>query len=437
MSLELLHELLFGGDGISLEEFRALMKLSDKRTVYRLKDKLYFSQTIPYNNINDEPTMVVLVVKMSEFENRYLRNLATNGSILYITDREGRVIGSTLDAEAPSFLREPVKPAQIRLDQVPYQVLRRDSALSDWEFYYLISTELQKGAIRQIQFFALGGFLFCFLAGIYFSVRMSRWSYDPVAKLLSIFRRNLQKGPDRENELVWIEQQTEEFFSEYRRMQLALSNNMRALRRYYVEIEQRLINFIRLGDEERALALFHEVFNAEIFQEGFSREMVRSLVADLLATFWKGKMDGSGGKGPAIPAWFTPGELTASLENTLKGICCANRTLLEERKSRQLGEKIKAYIGDNFRNPDLNISIAALHFNLSPAYLSALFKEETGVNLLEYINSLRVEEGKKLLGQGNNIVKTAELCGFRSSNTFIRIFRKLTGITPGQYRNIG
>lgn len=436
MSLDLLYEILFINDELSLEEFRALMNLPDRRAVYRLNGKLCFFQTIPYNNINDESITVVLIVKIPEFEDRYLRNLAANGSILYITDHQSRIIGSSLGVESPLYITDPVKPARIQVDQVSYQVLRRYSALSGWEFCYLVPTELQKRGVRHIQFFALGGFLFCFFAGISFSVRMSRRSYDPVDKLLSIFRRNFQKEPDRENELLWIEQQTEEFFSEYRRMQVALSNNMRALRRYYVEIEQRLINVIRLGDEEKALALFREVFNTEIFREGFSQEMVRNLAADLLATFRKGKMDANGGRNPAVPAWFTPGEMTASLEKTLKEICCANRKILEERKSRQLGEKIKAYINGNFKNPDLNISITALHFNLTPAYLSAIFKEETGVNLLEYINFLRVGEGKKLLDQGNSIIKTAELCGFRSSNTFIRIFRKLTGITPGQYRNI-
>jgi AraC-like DNA-binding protein len=436
MSRELFYGMFFQDDETSLEEFKALVKGPDKRAVYRIHDKLYFFQSLPGNSEGDEPITIVLIVKMPEFENQYLRNFATKGSILHITGRHGRTIGSTLEADVLPPMTEPVKPAQVRLGQVPYQVLHRSSPLSGWEFYYLIPTELQKRGIRQIQFFALGGFLFCFLAGIFFSVHMIRRSYDPVAKLLSVFRRNLQKEPDRENELVWIEQQTEEFFSEYRRMQAALSDNMRTLRRYYGEIEQRLINFIRLGDEEKALALFHEVFNEEIFREGFSREMVRSLAADLLTTFRKGKMDIDGGRGPALPSWSGAGELTAFLEKALRDICCANRALLEERKSRQLGEKIKTYINDNFRNPDLNISITALHFNLTPAYLSAIFKEETGVNLLEYINSLRVEEGKKFLDQGNSIIKTAELCGFRSSNTFIRIFRKLTGITPGQYRNI-
>jgi AraC-like DNA-binding protein len=134
---------------------------------------------------------------------------------------------------------------------------------------------------------------------------------------------------------------------------------------------------------------------------------------------------------------LAPEQLCNYLERTLEEICRANRASLEEKHSHGLGEKVKSYIDENFRNPDLNISITALYFALTPAYLSGIFRQETGLNLLEYINTLRIEESKKLLEQGHSIVKTAELSGFRGSSTFIRIFRKITGITPGQYKNIG
>jgi len=48
-----------------------------------------------------------------------------------------------------------------------------------------------------------------------------------------------------------------------------------------------------------------------------------------------------------------------------------------------------------------------------------------------------VEEGKKLLAEGNTISHTAELTGFRGSNAFIRVFKKITGMTPGQHKELG
>ena len=41
------------------------------------------------------------------------------------------------------------------------------------------------------------------------------------------------------------------------------------------------------------------------------------------------------------------------------------------------------YVKENYQNPDLNISITALHFGITPSYLSSLFKEQSGCSLLD------------------------------------------------------
>ena len=95
------------------------------------------------------------------------------------------------------------------------------------------------------------------------------------------------------------------------------------------------------------------------------------------------------------------------------------------------------YVKDNFQNPDLNISMIALHFHITPTYLSLLFKEQIGGSLLEQINTVRVEKAKSFLLEGRTVAEVAEKTGFRNSNTFIRVFKKMTGITPGQLKNKG
>jgi AraC-like DNA-binding protein len=206
--------------------------------------------------------------------------------------------------------------------------------------------------------------------------------------------------------------------------------------KYPLEIEQRLINLIRLGDEENSLALLRQVLDDNSSPEGLPAYMTGILASDILGTLMKGRTTNRAPVVSVVPETLTAKELPRFLETTLAAICRANRMDLEEKKSRQWGEKIKTYINENFKSPDLNISITALHFDVTPAYLSGVFREETGLNLLEYINALRVEEAKNLLKQGHSIIRTAELCGFRGSSTFIRIFRKTTGVTPGQYKDI-
>lgn len=100
----------------------------------------------------------------------------------------------------------------------------------------------------------------------------------------------------------------------------------------------------------------------------------------------------------------------------------------------QLSQKVMEYIKENFRDPDLNISQTGLYFHMTPAYLSSIFKKQTGESLLKVINQIRIEEAEKLLAEGLSVVEVAERVGFRESSTFIRAFKKATGITPGQLK---
>ena len=107
-----------------------------------------------------------------------------------------------------------------------------------------------------------------------------------------------------------------------------------------------------------------------------------------------------------------------------------------KRENRQFGKQVMEYVKANFQDPDLNISITALHFDITPSYLSTLFKEQTGQNLLEYINNTRVERAKELLEEGKTLSEICTLTGFRSSGALIRVFKKITGVTPGQMKKM-
>jgi AraC-like DNA-binding protein len=221
--------------------------------------------------------------------------------------------------------------------------------------------------------------------------------------------------------------------------------------RYTQEDEQKLINLIRTGDEKAACALLKQVFEENKFPSGSAQgntqggpggfgKMTRLLAYDILGSLIKG-MEQPESKLPEdlkdINFEMVPvGELPAALEQIARNICQANRPGLQNRSSRALCEKVKEYISENYRDPEINISQTGRHFDISPFYLSGIFKEETGLGLLEYINTLRIEEGKKLLEERYNITEIAEKTGFHGSGAFIRVFKKMTGVTPRQYRNI-
>ena len=85
---------------------------------------------------------------------------------------------------------------------------------------------------------------------------------------------------------------------------------------------------------------------------------------------------------------------------------------------------------------DQTLNTHAEILNVSPSYLSTLFRKETGITLTEFVNRKRVEYGVLLLNTTNMQVQTiAQHCGISDINYFTRIFKKYIGKTPKEYRN--
>jgi AraC-like DNA-binding protein len=82
-----------------------------------------------------------------------------------------------------------------------------------------------------------------------------------------------------------------------------------------------------------------------------------------------------------------------------------------------------------------SISLAALAgvAQLSPYYLSRLFRQEAGIPLQSYLPQVRVHHAKRLLASGKPIVFAAQEAGFSDQSHLTRWFKRILGITPGQY----
>jgi AraC-like DNA-binding protein len=73
---------------------------------------------------------------------------------------------------------------------------------------------------------------------------------------------------------------------------------------------------------------------------------------------------------------------------------------------------------------------------LNTSYLSQLFKKETGLTLMNYIQWERIEEAKKLLDHSNDsITMIGARLTFYDQAHFVKVFKKHAGVTPKQYRN--
>jgi AraC-like DNA-binding protein len=95
--------------------------------------------------------------------------------------------------------------------------------------------------------------------------------------------------------------------------------------------------------------------------------------------------------------------------------------------------RAKQVIGRLARNPDLDVSWMARELNVSPNYLTRVFRT-SGQTPMRYLMSLRLDLASKLLVEGNLRVKeVAFSCGFVSSSHFCSIFRREFGMSPMEF----
>ena len=72
---------------------------------------------------------------------------------------------------------------------------------------------------------------------------------------------------------------------------------------------------------------------------------------------------------------------------------------------------------------------------VTPSYLSDLFSRSMKVPLKQYITAKKIALAKARLQEGDSVTDTAFACGFFTVSHFIVVFRRVTGMTPGEYRN--
>lgn len=90
---------------------------------------------------------------------------------------------------------------------------------------------------------------------------------------------------------------------------------------------------------------------------------------------------------------------------------------------------------DKHLHEDVNLDFMADKLNITSGYLSSYFKEKTGMNFSDYLNDLRIQRAKELLQNPElKIQDIAVQVGYQNVNSFIRMFKRYSGVTPGEYR---
>lgn len=98
-------------------------------------------------------------------------------------------------------------------------------------------------------------------------------------------------------------------------------------------------------------------------------------------------------------------------------------------------KQAQEYIERHHMDPNMALNGVAAHVNLSPCHFSAVFSQGTGQTFKEYLTEIRIKKAKELLR--TTTMKAFEIgyqVGYNDPHYFSHVFRKNTGLTPGEFR---
>ncbi len=132
----------------------------------------------------------------------------------------------------------------------------------------------------------------------------------------------------------------------------------------------------------------------------------------------------------ALSAWY---ELMALLTETV--ISTLDKTHIAVPPSAlHYAHDAKLYIAENYALP-LRVEDIATHLGISSGYLHALFKEVTGLSLMDYVNRYRVEQACTMVSNTSmSLREIGELVGIPDPSYMSRLFKKITGLSFKEYR---
>ena len=122
------------------------------------------------------------------------------------------------------------------------------------------------------------------------------------------------------------------------------------------------------------------------------------------------------------------------LRQLYRRVCNDNVEKKQEQKSRMV-EEIKEYIRAHYCESDMGLARVGSEFRVSESYLSTLFKEQSGGNFGDFMETLRIEKACELLQDKTITVnEVAEEVGYNSVQSFRRAFKRVKGVSPKEQR---
>jgi two-component system, response regulator YesN len=198
------------------------------------------------------------------------------------------------------------------------------------------------------------------------------------------------------------------------------------------ELSSELVRHTAAGDTQRIPPLTEELERFFRQQDMPSSKAIHILLS--VCTLARNECEFlSRGEGDVATA-----ELVAC-DNLRTAVDCLRKHLLclahtsESAAQIPVARRVQEYAEKHFAQT-LRLEDIAEHFGYNSAYLGKAFKSVTGESFHAFLDRLRVERAKELLGTGGKVGEISALCGYKDTEYFSRKFKSLTGCSPSEYQ---
>ena len=207
---------------------------------------------------------------------------------------------------------------------------------------------------------------------------------------------------------------------------------------YSLAAEQRLTNLVLGGQRDEVAAFLRTLGQSESGSYVLRGKLVQALLFTARRIAWQaGVSDSFAQQVEAAQAQLNEAPLSARAMEQLQAIYSALMDQLKVNASTQeekLYARLMAYVQQEYVH-NISLDTASEALSLSPSYIGLIFRKVGSTSFLKALNDIRVSKAKELLQNTElTIREIGESVGVENQNTFIRMFKKTEGITPGQYR---
>lgn len=213
---------------------------------------------------------------------------------------------------------------------------------------------------------------------------------------------------------------------------------------YSVELEGRLVNLLKANEQKKMAELIRAIFKKNIGDE-ISLDSIRYLTVELFSTIKRIMIQYGYSAEKEFPEEtefiehiFESRDIEKMQKVILDTYSSCGRNVFEALSRKDdLTSRIIMYINRNYSNQNLGIGLIGEAFSMNADYVSRKFREQTGKTINDYIRDVRIEKAKQLLKSSDELIADiAEMVGFTSYRTFVRVFTEVAGVTPNKYKTM-